>query len=96
MTQIDIEKITISHKPDDSRYEARDGEALAGIMVYKLQGTKIVFTHTEVPPAYEGQGIAQKMVAFALDAARSNQYQVVAQCPFVTSFIRRHKEYQDI
>ncbi len=56
----------------------------------------IVFTHTEVPEALEGHGIAAKLAHTALEHARAQRLTVVPLCPFVASYIRRHAEYQGL
>lgn len=71
-----------------------DGE-LAVSAYHRRNGT-IVFTHTEVPPAFEGKGIGNALARAALDYARSEGLRVVPRCPFIAAFIRRHPEYQDL
>ncbi len=44
----------------------------------------------------EGKGVASKLIKTALDAAQEEHYQVVPLCPFVSAYIRRHPEYQDL
>jgi predicted GNAT family acetyltransferase len=60
-----------------------------------MPGT-MVFTHTEVPPALEGHGIGGELAHAALEFARSQDWKVIAQCPFVADYIRRHQEYADL
>ena len=48
--------------PERKRYElVRDGEVL-GFAAYQRTDQLVVFTHTEVDPALEGQGIGSKLV----------------------------------
>ena len=83
--------------PDESRYEGWvDGE-LAGFAAYVLDEKQIVFTHTEVQDAYEGQGVGSALTRAALDDVRARGgLQVVSRCPFVTSWVDRHPDYQDL
>lgn len=55
-----------------------------------------MFTHTGVPPAYEGQGIASALVKEGLAYARKEGYKVVPLCSFVAAYIKRHPEYADL
>jgi predicted GNAT family acetyltransferase len=88
--------ITVADVPSDSRYEIRvDGE-LAGYAAYRGEPHRIVFTHTEIDPAYEGQGLGGRLAAAALDDVRARGLAVRADCPFIAGFIRRHAEYQDL
>jgi predicted GNAT family acetyltransferase len=87
---------TVVDNPEQHRYEARvDGE-LAGFAEYRRRGDRIVFTHTEVDDAFEGHGIGGRLASFALDDARARGLVVVAQCPFIGTYIRRHPEYEDL
>ncbi|HEX6576284.1 MAG TPA: GNAT family N-acetyltransferase [Gemmatimonadaceae bacterium] len=63
---------------------------------YVRRNGTIVFTHTEVPPEHEGQGIGNTIAKAALDYARSEGLRVVPRCQFIAAFIRRHPEYQDL
>lgn len=87
--------LTIINNPDKNRFEA---STLAGTAVtdYMKVGNTLIFTHTEVPEALEGQGIASKLVKFALDYVRENKLTASPLCPFVKAYIERHPEYDDI
>ena len=63
---------------------------------YIQRGKKILFTHTEVPPALEGQGVGNALARAALEYAKREGLRVVPLCPFVAAFIKRHKEYQPL
>jgi predicted GNAT family acetyltransferase len=82
--------------PERSRYEATLGGARAGIAFYRRTGERIVFTHTEVDPDFEGKGVASAIARTALDDARRAGLVVVPLCPFFAGFIRRHPEYADL
>jgi len=66
------------------------------IAAYQMEGDTIVFTHTKVPEAIEGQGVGSKLIRAALDSARDRGLTVVPQCAFVAAFIDRHPEYRDL
>ena len=57
--------------PDDHRYELRSGDQLVGFIDYRLHGDVIRLVHTEVPPAFSGQGHAATLARSALDDARA-------------------------
>lgn len=82
---------------DAKRYEARvDGE-LAGAAYFDAADDLIVFTHTEVDDAYEGQGVGSALARGALDDVRAGgRRKVVARCKFIKSWIDRHPDYQDL
>ena len=82
--------------PDRSRYEAvRDGVVL-GIAAYQKTPELIVFTHTEVDPSVEGQGVGGALVQGALDHVRGLGLAVLPICPFVHAWMLRHPEYSDL
>lgn len=89
--------VTVRDNVEKSRFEAVDDEgAVAGFATYRRQGDRIIFQHTEVDDAYEGQGIGSTLAKSALDAARHEERTVVPQCPFIKSYIDRHTEYADL
>jgi len=82
--------------PDRQRYEAvRDG-AVLGFAAYQKTHELIVFTHTEVDPAFEGQGVGGTLVQGALDHVRDLGLRVLPICPFVQGWMSRHRDYADL
>jgi predicted GNAT family acetyltransferase len=63
---------------------------------YMEAGNNIIFNHTEVPPEFEGRGIASQIAQTALDWARDNERRVQALCPFIKGYVDKHPEYQSI
>ena len=88
--------------PDASRFEIHVDGLLAGFAAYRTKddGTHpalLVFTHTEIDDAFEGQGLGSTLVRGALDAARDRGVPVRPDCPFVRAYIARHPdEYLDL
>lgn len=87
--------MTISHNEKDCRFECEVDGGLA-FLEYISGRDHITFIHTEVPEAAEGQGIASKIVAAALAYAREQQLRVIPQCPYVQSYLKRHREWRDV
>jgi predicted GNAT family acetyltransferase len=81
--------------PELSRFEMDDDGILA-VANYRLVGNTITFTHTEVPPQARGQGLASRLIAGALEAARVRGLKVVAHCSFVCDYLAKHPEYHDL
>ncbi|MPV36436.1 GNAT family N-acetyltransferase [Georgenia subflava] len=78
------------------RYEiAADGKVV-GVALYLDDGGRRIFFHTEVADAYEGQGLAGKLVRQALEETRTQGLRVVPVCPYVKGYVERHHEYDDI
>ncbi len=86
---------TIKHDPDTRRFNTVvDG--VAGHVEYELAAGVMTLTHTIVPPAIGGRGIAGALVKAALDHARREGWKVVPQCSYADTWIRRHPDYQDL
>ncbi|MDD2765174.1 MAG: GNAT family N-acetyltransferase [Opitutaceae bacterium] len=86
---------SVRHNPAASRYEI-EVEGHLAMAEYALEGDRIVFTHTFVPPELRGRGIAEKLVRPALEEARRQGRRVVPRCSYVAAFIRRNPEFQPL
>jgi predicted GNAT family acetyltransferase len=84
---------TVADNPQQQRYEIRSGDELAGFVQYRAAASQIELVHTEVEDRFEGQGLASKLIGFALDDARERGLAVLPTCPFVKAHIQRHREY---
>jgi predicted GNAT family acetyltransferase len=74
-----------------NRYEL-DVEGALAMLVYRLNGERLVLVHTEVPEALEGQGAGSRLVRAALDDARESNLIVVPLCPFARAWLERHPD----
>jgi uncharacterized protein len=89
--------IEVRDNPEESRFEAYVDGDLAGFSVYVVAHGTLNFVHTEVDPAFEGQGIASALVRQALDQLRERDgLRVTASCPFVRAWMRKHPEYLEL
>lgn len=87
--------LIVRHDAAAARYEIKlDGET--AVAEYTLDGPRMVLTHTFVPPALRGRGLAELLVRAALNDARTFSRRVVPQCSYVAAFIKRHPEFQDL
>ncbi len=89
-------RYTIHDNTDRHRFEIDLGDGSLAIAQYTLPEGKIMFTHTEVPPAHEGQGIGRALIEHALAAARERGLKVIPICPFFAAYIQKHPEVQDL
>ncbi|MHB8233698.1 MAG: GNAT family N-acetyltransferase [Solirubrobacteraceae bacterium] len=90
------ERIEVANAPDRERYELSvDGE-VAGFTVYRARPGLIAFMHTEVDDRFQGRGLADRLIRFALEDARAQQLAVLPFCPFVKAFIERHREFESL
>jgi len=84
--------MTVQHDAQRSRFfvPLADGEAE---LFYEPFGEDILeLQHTEVPPSGQGQGVGDALVRAALAYAREQGLRVIATCPYVQAWLRRHPE----
>lgn len=87
---------TVRRNDDAHRYELLVEGELAGFAQYKALSTRIVFTHTEILPAFRNHGYSSRLIQAALDDVRAMGKNVVPVCPAVAAFLRAHPEYGDL
>ena len=75
--------------PTLHRFElAVDGQT--AFLVYERTAGTLGLMHTEVPEAFRGRRYGETLVKAALDIARSEGLRIVAVCPFVRAYLRKH------
>ncbi len=80
----------------DGKYTiAVDGDTV-GLAAIADRGEQRVFYHTEVDQRFGGRGLATILVEEALQATRTDGKRIVATCPMVAAFIKKHPEFSDI
>lgn len=86
---------TVREDSSRQRYQLAtpDGPAIAA---YERDGDRLVLTHTVVPSAQEGRGIASRLIAGVLADARDKGLKIVPVCPFVSAYLARHPEDRDL
>lgn len=89
------EKVLVRHNEAEKRFETEIEGGLA-VADYKVEGERIIFTHTYVPPDLRGRGLAEKLVRVALEHARAQRLRVVPACSYVEVFIERHPEFKPL
>jgi hypothetical protein len=47
-------------------------------------------------PEYEGQGIASTLAKTVMDDARERGRTVVPLCPYISKWLEKHPEYDDV
>jgi predicted GNAT family acetyltransferase len=79
----------------EHRFEMDAGGGVA-VAYYRMAPGVITVTHTEVPAALQGQGIASRLVRGVLETARAQNLKVMPRCSFVSAYLRRHPEFNDL
>jgi len=92
---IAVDDLNVEHNVAARRFELHYGDAISRLE-YHLRDSTIVYTHTVVPPALEGHGLAARLAREALDYAREKGLRVVPRCPYVADYIEKHPDYGDL
>ncbi|XOV91708.1 MAG: GNAT family N-acetyltransferase [Bacteroidota bacterium] len=74
--------------------KARGGNA--EIEYEKHSDKYLDLTHTYVPMASRGFGIASTLAEHVLNFAIHNQYQIRPSCPFIQDFIKKNPKYKSL
>lgn len=90
-----MSKLEVVHNKEKKRFEIVIGDQVA-MVKYFLGSGEIIFTHTEVPEAFEGQGVAGKIAKAAIEYAKAEGLRIRPMCPYIAAYIQRHPEYQSI
>jgi predicted GNAT family acetyltransferase len=89
--------MTLQVRHDSARHEfSVEVEGHVGALDYDLRGNTMTITHTLVPEAIGGRGVAAELTRFALETARANGWKVVPLCSYAVAYLRRHPEYGDL
>ncbi|GAC1646317.1 MAG: GNAT family N-acetyltransferase [Mycobacterium sp.] len=85
---------TVTQEPD--RFSIAVEGRQAGPAEYTDRDRQRIFPHTEVADEFEGRGLATILVGEALQATRDAGLRIVAVCPMVAAFVRKHHEFDDV
>lgn len=88
--------VTIRKNEAEHKYEAHAGGEIVGFIDYSEDGDTVTMPHTEVNPDQEGKGIGSALVRHALDDVRDSGKKVNPVCPFIATYIKRHRDYQNL
>jgi predicted GNAT family acetyltransferase len=83
--------LQIEHLPEHGRFQARVDDRLC-VADYRRADGVLTVTHTEVPPALQGRGIAGALIQALLDHAGAQRLKVRPLCSYARAYMRRHPE----
>ncbi|KAA0098837.1 N-acetyltransferase [Mycolicibacterium sp. P1-18] len=72
-----------------------DGQTV-GLTRFVERADQRVFVHTEVEPAFGGRGLATVLIAQAFAATRADGRRIVALCPMVAAYVKKHHDFDDL
>ncbi|WP_133366038.1 GNAT family N-acetyltransferase [Qipengyuania sediminis] len=93
-------EVTITHEGGGSagRYLARvEGSIETGHLDWETAGKGVrAATHTIVPPAIGGRGVAAELVKALIADAREQGFRIAPACSYVEAAFRRHPEWAEL
>ena len=82
---------TINHETGAHRFTTEvDGSRAE--LDYTLADGVMTITHTRVPPAIGGRGIAAELMAAALSTARAAGWSVNPACSYAKTYLAKHQQ----
>lgn len=95
MQALDRSEWTVCDRPAANRFVMSfpGGEAFA---IYRRIDDYLVVYHTEVPAAFRGRGIGERLVEGVFRLARECGQRIVPACGFVADWARRHPAFRDV
>lgn len=85
----------VAHDPSARRFALGVDGHEAGLDYQLLDGWMVI-THTRVPAAIEGRGVASQLTRAAFEHARSEGWKVRPACSYAAAWARRHPEFRSL
>jgi predicted GNAT family acetyltransferase len=82
---------TIEHDEGAHRFTT-EIDGVTAELDYTLTAKTMTITHTGVPAAIAGRGVAGTLMHAAMAAARSEGWQVIPACSYAAAYLRRHPD----
>jgi uncharacterized protein len=85
---------TISHDQSDKKFTTEiDGHTAE--LDYTTDGSAMTITHTRVPPAIGGRGVAAELMRAALAVAKEKGWSINPACSYAAAYMRKHAPSSD-
>jgi uncharacterized protein len=92
LVPMETDSYLVVHNEAKNRFEiALSGGT--GFAEYRVEGDRMIFTHTQVPPQFRGRGIAKKLVLAGFDVAGKNNLRIVPLCSYAARVLAEHPEF---
>jgi uncharacterized protein len=80
---------TIHHDQNAHRFTT-EVDGYRAELDYTVAGRVMTITHTGVPQAIGGRGIAAELMRAALDVARESGWSVNPECSYAAAYLKKH------
>jgi len=89
-----MDEVEIRHEPGQGFTAEVEGHRI--LLDYRLSDGVMSITHTEVPHALRGRGLAGQLVRTAFEHAREAGLKVAPRCSYAAEWSERHPQYLDL
>lgn len=84
--------MVVQHDAEGRRFFATLADGEAELFYGYFADDILDLQHTEVPSSAQGQGVGDALVRAALAFAQEQDLRVIATCPYVQRWLRKHPE----
>ncbi len=89
-------EFSVVFEEENNRSAAYVDGQLIGECEFSVSDAVWTIFHTGVRPAFEGKGIAKKLLLQVIEKARLKKVKIVPQCSYAERVMRKTNEYQDV
>jgi predicted GNAT family acetyltransferase len=86
---------SVVDNPQADRFEMKLADGVAYV-AYSRNGNVLNLYHAEVPFALRGQGLGSVLARETLTVARGQGVKVVPSCAFMSDYMHRYPEFNDL
>lgn len=79
----------------ERRFEL-DVDGTTAFAQYRIEGERIVLTHTEVPEQLSGRGVASRLAQGTFEILRRTRRKAMTECTFMASYAAKHPDIADL
>ncbi|WP_020604497.1 GNAT family N-acetyltransferase [Spirosoma spitsbergense] len=78
------------------RFELDTDGKLSVVDYQNVDDETLALVHTEVDESLEGQGVGSHLVEGVLQYVEQNNLKIVAVCPFISAYLKRHPDWNRV
>jgi hypothetical protein len=88
--------MTLIKESEHQFYIGESPDDISAQIEFEINQGILTILSTEVSESLQGQGIGQKLVAYAVDYAIKNHLKIIPVCPYAKKQFEKHPEYNDV
>ncbi|MGB9826993.1 MAG: GNAT family N-acetyltransferase [Thermosphaera sp.] len=77
-------------------YARLKGSEEKAFLRYSVENNSMLLLETYTPPVFRGQGIAKRLVEYAIELARQRGLAIIPICSYTVYFFMKNREYRSI